>query len=63
MLKKCDISNNNSQLKCVIAVTGALDGVTTFLCLKDVTNTCKRMRRSLKIVGNSSVQWRKVGRS
>ena len=26
----------------------ALDGVTSFLCLKDVTNTCKHMRHSLK---------------
>ena len=29
--------------------------------MKDVTNTCTRMRRSLTIDGNSSVQWRKVG--
>ena len=27
----------------------ALDGVTSFLCLKDVTITCKHMRRSLSI--------------
>ena len=27
----------------------ALDGVTSFICLKDVTITCKRMRRSLSI--------------
>ena len=40
-----------------------LDGVTSNLRLKDVTNTCKRMRRSLSIGGSSSVQWRKVGRS
>ena len=40
-----------------------LDGVTLFLRLKDVTITCKRMRRSLNIGGSSSVQWRKVGRS
>ena len=40
-----------------------LDGVTSYLRLKDVTNTCKRMRRSLSIGGSSSVQWRKVGRS
>ena len=40
-----------------------LDGVTSFLRLKDVTITCKRMRRSLSIDGGSSVQWRKVGRS
>ena len=41
----------------------ALDGVTSFLRLKDVTITCKRMRRSLSIGGSSSVQWRKVGRN
>ena len=41
----------------------ALDGVTSFLRSKDVTITCKRMRRSLSIGGSSSVQWRKVGRS
>ena len=39
----------------------ALDGVTSFLRLKDVTNTCKRMRRGLSIGGSSSVQRRKVG--
>ena len=41
----------------------ALYGITSFLRLKDVTNTCKRMRRGLSIVGSSSVQRRKVGRS
>ena len=41
----------------------ALDGVTSFLRLKDVTITCKGMRRSLSIGGSSSVQWRKVGRN
>ena len=41
----------------------ALDGVTSFLRLKNVTITCKGMRRSLRIGGSSSVQWRKVGRS
>ena len=40
----------------------ALDGVTSFLRLKDVTISFKRMRRSLSIDGSSSVQWRKVGR-
>ena len=40
----------------------ALDGVTSFLCLKDVTITCKCMRHSLRIGGSSSVQWWKVGR-
>ena len=41
----------------------ALDGVTSFLRLNDVTITCKGMRRSLRIGGSSSVQWRKVGKS
>ena len=41
----------------------ALDSVTSFLRLKDATNACKRMGRSLTIGGSSSVQWRKVGRS
>ena len=40
-----------------------LDGVTSFLRLKDVTITCKRMRRSLSFGVSSSVQWRKVRRS
>ena len=31
----------------------ALDGVTSFLRLKDVTNTCKRVRRGLSIGGSS----------
>ena len=34
-----------------------LDGATSLLCLKDVTNTCKRMQLSLRIGGSSSVQW------
>ena len=41
----------------------ALDGVMSFLRLKDVINSRKRMRRSLSIGGSSSVQRRKVGRS
>ena len=41
----------------------ALDGATSFLRLKDVTNTRKRMQRSLSIGGSYSVQWRKVERS
>ena len=40
-----------------------LDGVTSFSRFKDLTNTCKRMRRSLSIGGGSSVQWQKIGRS
>ena len=38
----------------------ALDGVTLFLRLKDVTNTCKRMRRGLSIGRSSSVQGGKL---
>ena len=38
----------------------ALDSVTSFLRLKDVTNTCERMRRGLSIGGSSSVQTRKA---
>ena len=41
----------------------ALDGVTSFLRLKDVAVKCKQMRCSLSIGGSSSVQWQKVGRS
>ena len=41
----------------------ALDGVTPFLRLKDVTITCKRMGRGLDIGGSFSVQRQKVGRS
>ena len=40
-----------------------LDGVTSFLHFKYVTNACKRMRRSLSIGRSSSVQWPKVGRN
>ena len=40
-----------------------LDGITSFLHLNDVTNTCKQMRHSLRIGGSTSVQWWKVGRS
>ena len=38
----------------------ALDVVTSFLRLKDVTNTCKLMRRDLSFGGNSSVQGGKL---
>ena len=44
----------------------ALDGVTSFLRLKDVTITCKGMRRSLGIGGSPSVfnamaeSWKKL---
>ena len=41
----------------------ALDGVMSFLGLKDITNTRKQMRRCLSICGSSPVRWRKVGRS
>ena len=48
---------------CKMTSVMALDGVTSFLRLKDVTNTCKCMRHSPTIGRNYSVQWRKVGRS
>ena len=35
-----------------------LNGVTSFLCLKDVTKACKHKQRSLSIGCSSSVQWR-----
>ena len=38
----------------------ALDGVTSLLRSKGVTNTCKRMRRGLSIGGSSSMQRRKL---
>ena len=41
----------------------ALDGVTSFLRVKDVTITFKCRRCSLSIGRSSSVQWPKVGRS
>ena len=39
----------------------ALDGVTSFLRWKDVTDTYKRMLHSPTIGEISSVQWRTVG--
>ena len=38
----------------------ALDGVTSFLRLLDVTNTCKRMRRGLSISGRSKCKGGKL---
>ena len=38
----------------------ALDGIASFLRLKEVTSTCTHMLHNLTIGGNSSVQWRKV---
>ena len=70
MLKKHDISNNNSQFGkrvladviCYSKMTSLmeLDGVTSFLRLKDATNACNCMRHSLTIGGSFSVQWWKV---
>ena len=40
-----------------------LDGVTSFLHMRGVTNTCKPMQSSLSIGRSYSVQWRKVERS
>ena len=77
MLKKRDISNNIvkalkahgkptlADINCYCKMTSvmALDGVTSFLRFKYATYSCKRMRHSPTIGGNSSVQWRKAGRS
>ena len=77
MLNKRVISNNNvtvvktrgkralADVNCNCNMTSVmvLDGVTSFLRLKDVTNACIRMRHSPTLGGISSVQWRKVGRS
>ena len=46
---------------CKLTLVMALDGVMSFLSLKDGTNTCKPMQYSPTIGGKSSVQWRKVG--
>ena len=40
-----------------------LEGVTSYLRLKEVKNIRKPMERSLSIDGSSSMQWGKVGRS
>ena len=48
---------------CKMTSVGALDGVTSFLRLKDATYSCKRMRHSPTIGWISSLQWQKVGRS
>ena len=37
----------------------AFDGVTSLLGVKDVTNTCKRIRHCPTIGGISSMHWRK----
>ena len=38
----------------------ALEGVASFLRLKDITNTCKPIQHSPTIGGISSVQWGKL---
>ena len=48
---------------CEMTSVMVLYGETSFLRLKDVTNTSKYMQSSPAIGGNSSVQWWKVGRS
>ena len=54
-----------ADLLCYCKMTSfmVLDGVTSLLLLKDVTNACKYKRRSLSIGGSSSLQWWKVGKS
>ena len=73
MIKNRVISNNNSQFwkraladvscHCKNDAVMALDGVTSFLRLKDIKNACKHLRNSLTFCGISSLHWRKVGRS
>ena len=48
---------------CKMTSVMALDGATLFILLKDVTSTCKCMRHSRTIGGNSSLQWWKVEES
>ena len=47
---------------CKMTSVVALEGVTLFLCLKDVIYLCKSMPYSSTIGRISSVQWGKVGR-
>ena len=63
------MSNNNSQGKraladviryCKMTSVMMLDGVTSFLRWKDVTNTCLSMRYNPTIGEISSVLWRKL---
>ena len=74
MLKRCDIAKLIHSFKsarktrvadiicyCIMMSVIALDSVTSFSGLKDVTNTCKRMCPTIGRI--SSVQWQKVGRS
>ena len=77
MLKKRVISYDNvtglkargkralADVNCYCKMTSiiVLDGITSFLRLKDVINTCTRMQYSSTIGEISSVQWQKVGRS
>ena len=51
-----DVVCNRKMTSCMV-----LDGVTSFFRLKDVTNTCKRMRRGLCIGGSSSVHGKTQG--
>ena len=48
---------------CKMMPVMALHSATSFLRLKDGTNTCKRMQHSQTFGGISLVQWRKVKRS
>ena len=48
---------------CKMMTVVALDGVTSFLHIKNVTYSCEGMRNSPTFGRISSVQWQKVGRS
>ena len=79
MLNKCYICISNdivtvlkargkrtrADVNCYCKMTSvvALDGVASFLRLKDATYSCKRMQHSPTFGVISSVQWRNGGRS
>ena len=52
-----------ANVNCYCKMTSVMvsDGVTSFLHLKDVTNTCKHLGHSPTIGGISLVQWQRVG--
>ena len=73
--KSCSILQQFTGRKCVTLygvflcviipidhISLTLDGVTSFLLVENVRNTCKRLRYSQLFGWISSVQWRKVGR-